>query len=190
VTEAAPQAQVIFDRFHVQRLAHDALDEVRRAEVREIKGTDEGRALKRTRLILHPWNLTTLESQKLAEVQRVNKPIYRAHMLKETLAAVLDGRQVNVAREKLREWIGWAERSRLDPFKRVARTIKDHFDGILAYVQTRLSNGRTEGMNGKIRTITRRSFGFHSASSLIGLVYLCCAGITLLPVLKFPKCFH
>jgi transposase len=192
VTEAAPQAQVIFDRFHVQRLAHDALDEVRRAQVREIKGTDEGRALKRTRFILHknPWNLTTIEAQKLAEVQRVNQPIYRAHMLKETLAAVLDRRQVNVAREKLREWIGWAERSRLDPFKKVARTIKDHFEGILAYVQTRLSNGRTEGMNGKIRTITRRSFGFHSASSLIGLVYLCCSGITLLPVLKFPKCFH
>ena len=57
VTEASPQAQQIIDRFHVQRLAHDALDEVRRAEVRENKGTEEGRAIKRTRFILHknPW---------------------------------------------------------------------------------------------------------------------------------------
>jgi transposase len=192
VTEAAPQAKVIFDRFHVQRLAHDAVDEVRRTEVRQRKGSDEGCALKRTRFLLHknPWNLTTIESQKLAEVQRVNKPIYRGYMLKETLAAILDGRQVNVAREKLQEWIGWAERSRLNPFKKVARTIKDHLEGILAYVQTRLSNGRTEGMNGKIRTITRRSFGFHSASSLINLIFLCCSGITLLPVQKFPALQH
>jgi hypothetical protein len=47
-----------------------------------------------------------------------------------------------------------------------------------------LSNGRTEGTNGKIRTITRRSYGFHSAENLIALIYLCCSGITLLPVLK------
>lgn len=192
VTEASPQAQVIFDRFHVQRLAHDALDEVRRAETRKIKGTEAGRDLKRTRFILHknPWNLTPIESQKLSMLQRVNQPIYRAYLLKESLAAVLDRRQVNVASAKLREWIGWAERSRLEPFKKLARTIKGHFDGIIAYVQTKLSNGRTEGMNGKIRTITRRSFGFHSSSSLIGLIFLCCSGLTLPPVQKFPPPFH
>lgn len=192
VTAAAPQVQVIFDRFHVQRMAHDALDEVRRAEVRERKGTEEGRVLKHMRFILHknPWNLTTLENQKLTEMQRVNQPIYRAYLLKETLAEILDGRQINVARAKLSEWIGWANRSRLEPFQKLARSVKAHFEGILAYVQTRFSNGRTEGMNGKIRTITRRSFGFHSASSLIGLIFLCCSGIALLPVQKFPASFH
>ena len=51
VTEASPRAQMIFDRFHVQRLAHEALDEVRRAEVRGTQGTEEGRAIKRTRFI-------------------------------------------------------------------------------------------------------------------------------------------
>jgi transposase len=192
VTEASPQAKIIFDRFHVQRLAHDALDEVRRAEVRESKGLEDGRALKRMRFILHknPWNLTPIESQRLSLLQQVNKPIYRAYMLKESLAAILDGRQVNVARDKLREWIGWAERSRLEPFKKLAGTIREHFEGIIAYVQTKLSNGRTEGMNGKIRTITRRSFGFHSASSLIALIFLCCSGISLLPVQKFPRSIH
>jgi len=192
VTEASPQAKIIFDRFHVQRLAHDALDEVRRAEVRENERTEDARALKRMRFILHknPWNLTPIESQRLSLLQQVNKPIYRAYMLKESLAAILDGRQVNVARDKLREWIGWAERSRLEPFKKLAGTIREHFEGIIAYVQTKLSNGRTEGMNGKIRTITRRSFGFHSASSLIALIFLCCSGISLLPVQKFPKSIH
>jgi transposase len=120
----------------------------------------------------------------------VNKPIYRAYMLKESLAAILDGRQVNVARDKLREWIGWAKRSRLAPFIKLADTINDHLEGIVAYVQLKLSNGRIEGTNGKIRTITRRSFGFHSASSLIALIFLCCSRISLMPVQKFPRSFH
>jgi transposase len=187
VKAAVPEVQMIFDRFHVQRLAHDALDEVRRAEVRASESIEQGRALKRTRFLLHknPWNLTNMENQKLTEVRRVNAPLYRAYLMKETLAEILDGRQVNVARVKLTEWISWAAHSHLKPFEKLARTVKDHFEGILAYVQTRLSNGRTEGMNGKIRTITRRSYGFHSADNLIALIYLCCSGITLLPVLKF-----
>jgi transposase len=188
VTEASSEAKIIFDRFHVQRLAHDAVDEVRRAEVRESRGTEQAKVLKRTRFILHknPWNLTNLEGEKLAQLQRTNKPIYRAYLLKEGLAGILDGLDVDVARVKLHDWIGWAARSRLEPFKKLARTVKQHFEGILAYIPLRLSNGRTEGMNGKIRTITRRSYGFHSASNLIALIFLCCSGISLLPVLKLP----
>ena len=182
VTEASPEARVIFDRFHVQRLAHDALDEVRREEVREADPEDR-RALKKTRFALHknPWNLSTLEAAKVAEVQKANQRLYRAYLLKVTLAAILDGRQVNVARQKLFEWIAWAARSRLEPFRKLARTVRRHLEGILAYVATGLSNGRTEGLNGKIRTITRRSYGFHSARSLIALIFLCCSGINLPP---------
>lgn len=190
VTEASPQATIIFDRFHVQRLAQQAVDEVRRTEVRESRGTEAAKLLKRTRFLLlkNPWNLTNLEGEKLAQLQHTNKPIYRAYMLKEGLAGILDGLDVDVARVKLRDWIGWAERSRLEPFKKLAYTVKEHFEGILAYIPLRLNNGRTEGMNGKIRTITRRSYGFHSASNLIALIFLCCSGISLLPVLKFtPK---
>jgi transposase len=187
VTEASPQATLIFDRFHVQRLAQQAVDEVRRAEVRESRGTEEAKVLKRTRFILlkNPWNLTNLEGQKLAELQRTNKPIYRAYMLKEGLAGILDGLDLESARVKLRDWTGWADRSRLEPFKKLARTVKEHFEGILAYIPLRLNNGRTEGMNGKIRTITRRSYGFHSATNLIALIFLCCSGISLLPVHKY-----
>jgi transposase len=183
VSEATPNARIIFDRFHVQRLAHDAIDEVRRDQVRALKGTDDAVALKHTRYALqkNPWNLSIDEKLKLATVQRTNKPLYRAYLLKETLAKVLDGAQVNVARRRLREWIAWAARSHLAPFQKLARTIRDHFDGIIAYVETGLSNGRVEGLNGKARTITRRAFGFHSAHSLIGMLFLCCSGLILRP---------
>jgi transposase len=188
VTEASLQAKIIFDRYHVQRLAQEAVDAVRRAEVRESRGTEEGKVLKRLRFLLlkNPWNLTNLEGQRIAELPRTNKPIYRAYMLKEGLAGILDGLDVDVARVKLGQWISWAKRSRLEPFKRLACTVKEHFEGILAYIPLRLNNGRTEGMNGKIRTITRRSYGFHSASNLIALIFLCCSGISLQPVLKVP----
>jgi transposase len=61
---------------------------------------------------------------------------------------------------------------------------------ILAYVQTRASNGRVEGLNGKARTITRRSYGFHSASALIAMLFLCCSGITASPFHARPNFTH
>ena len=191
VTEASPEARLIFDRFHVQRLAHDALDEVRRAEVREAIGKDK-KALKKTRWALqkNPWNLVGFEHEKLAGLQKVNGPIYRAYLLKESLLAVLDRRQINVARTKLEQWIDWARRSRLPAFVRLSRTIAKHRDGILAYVQTRASNGRVEGLNGKARTITRRAYGFHSASALIAMLFLCCAGVAVGPAHVKPGFTH
>jgi transposase len=185
VTEATPQARLIFDRFHVQRLAHDALDTVRRQQWRTAD-SEEKEAIKGTRFALqkNPWNLTDVEQGKLTDVQRTNRPLYRAYLLKETLAEILDGAQVNIARDKLLDWIAWANRAQLRPFRKVAGTIKKHIEGIVAYVATGLSSGRSEGLNGKIRTITRRSFGFHSATliALIALVTLCCGGINLFPV--------
>jgi transposase len=189
--EHAVNAEVTFDRFHVQRLAHDALDEVRRAEVRALEDPEDRRALKHSRFALqkNPWNLTAIERTKLVDVQRTNRTLYRAYLLKESLAAILDRRQRYVAEEKLREWISWATHSGIAPFARVARTVSAHFDGILAYVASGLSNGRSEGINGKARTITRRSFGFHSPWSLIGMLFLCCAGLHLTPARTFPR-FH
>jgi transposase len=63
---------------------------------------------------------------------------------------------------------------------------RDHIDGILAYVSTRLSNARAEAIIGTVRTITRRSFGFHSPYSVIGLITLCCSGLALAPVFHGP----
>lgn len=191
VTEASPQALLIFDRFHVQRLAHDALDEVRREEVRQASAAAKP-ALKKTRWALqkNPWNLDRIEQAKLTTVQRTNQRLYRAYLLKETLIAILDRRQVNVASTKLDEWLAWAQRSKLAPFVKLARTIKKHRKGILAYVQTRLNNGRVEGLNGKIRTITRRAFGFHSAVSLISMIFLCCGGIHAFPSHTVPFFNH
>ncbi|NVB37410.1 ISL3 family transposase [Pseudenhygromyxa sp. WMMC2535] len=191
VTEASPEATIIFDRFHVQRLASKAVDEVRRDEVREAE-VDDKKALKKTRwaLLKNPWNLTDFESRKLDQLQRTNQRIYRAYLLEEALAAVLDCRYIWLARSKLDEWLSWASRSRLRPFVKLARTIRQHREGILEYVRDRLNNGRVEGLNGKARTITRRSYGFHSAASLISMLFLCCGGIHAYPAHIYPFWTH
>jgi len=188
VTERAPQAEKIYDRFHVQRLASDAVDQVRRSEVRQVAGTEEAAALKQTRwaLLKRPWNMEQHEGEKLGEVQRTNKRLYRAYLLKESLARALDYRQPARAERHLDNWISWAARSRLRPFARVAKTIKRFKDGILGYVRTRLSNGLTEGLNNKTRLITRRAYGFHYARTLAAMIHLCCGGITLAPPLPEP----
>jgi len=188
ITEATPNALLIFDRFHVQRLAHVAVDEVRRAEVRAAAPADK-RGLKRTRWPLqkNPWNLTVAEHGKLVELQRTNRRIYRAYLLKEALLDILDHHDEGQAETKLEEWIRWARRSGLEPFFKLGATIKAHLAGVLAYVRTRLSNGRVEGLNGKSRTLTRRAFGFHAADSLIAMLKLCCGGIHLFPSFSYPK---
>ena len=183
VREFAPAAEIVFDRFHVQRLVHDALDEVRRSEVRVAVEARARRRLKNTRFALQrrPWNTTDADRTKLSELQRTNRRLYRAYLLKEGLAVVLDG-DAGPVETKLREWIRWARRSQLATFARAAATIRDRMYGVLAYCRTRLTNAAVEGLNGKIRTITRRSFGFHSASALISMLFLCCCGIRLRPL--------
>lgn len=192
VTECVPQAQLIFDRFHVQQLAHDAVDEVRRDEVRAATSDAARDQVKQTRwsTLKSFWNLSLFDSVRLSQLQRENKRLYRAYLLKEALVRILDCHHGWLAEQKLEQWIRWARRSRLAPFKRVAATIRAHAAGILAYVRSGLSNGRTEGLNGKARTLTRRAYGFHSAHGLIALLKLCCSGIHLRPVHHWPGSTH
>lgn len=188
VQDWLPQATVIFDRFHVQRLASDAVDEVRRSIVRELDDAEEASAIKGTRfaLLKNPWDLTRSESLKLSELQQKNQPLYRAYLLKETLARALDYLQPKRASSALKDWLAWASRSKLKPFVRVARTIRRHFDGVLAYVKSRLTNGLVEGINNKLRMIARRAFGFHTSNALIAMIFLTCGGLRLDPPLPEP----
>jgi transposase len=126
------------------------------------------------------------ERARLHEVQRTNRPLYRGYLLKETLADSLDYRQPARAEKALKSWIAWACRSRLQPFVRVARTLRAHFDGVLAYIRYRLTNGLAEGLNNKLRIISRRAYGFHSAEALIAMLFLNSGGIELSPRLPPP----
>lgn len=188
VRERLPLAQIVFDRFHVQQLVNEAVEETRRAEWQRLRAIDAAAAqsIKNTRwaLLKNPWNLTPAQEDRLATLQRTNSPLYRAYLLKESFASILDRRQPGVVKKHLESWLSWASRSRLPAFVRVAQTIRSHLDDIVAYVRWRLTNGLAEGLGNKARLATRRAYGYHSASAVIAMIMLCCSGLTLQPVTK------
>lgn len=160
-----------------------AVDQVRRDEwnAHERSHTPEGKWIKGTRwsLLKSPAKQTIDQLAKLGEVQQANRPLYRAFLLKEELRLLYHLDDPALAAAHLDAWLTWASRSRLEPFVKLARTIRRHRDGILAAIRLSLNNGRLEGLNSRIRLISHRSFGFHSAGPLIALVYLCCTGIVI-----------
>lgn len=184
VREHLPKAQIIFDRFHVQALVNAALDEVRRSQWREVRGTPAARTVKGLRwaLLKNPVTLSEAQQATLSCLQRVNVPIYRAFLLKEQFRDILDRRQINVVRELLLRWCAWACRSRLPAFVKVQRTIRQYLEEIVAYIRWRVTNGPTEGLNTKARLATRRAYGYHSADAVLAALNLMCSGIELDPV--------
>ena len=183
IRAAVPQAEICFDPFHVVRLGARATDQVRRDEwnAHERSHTPAGRWVKSTRwsLLKAPENQTIAQLATLWEVQQANRSLYRAFLLREELRLLYHLPDPALAPAHLDAWLAWASRSRLKPFVRLARTLREHRDGILAAIHLGLSNGRLEGLNSKIRLISHRAFGFHSPDPLIALVYLCCAAITV-----------
>jgi len=183
IRDAIPDAQIAFDPFHVIRLAQRAVDQVRRDEwnKHERSHTPTGRWIKGTRwsLLKAPDKQTIDQLALLGEVQQANRSLYRGFLLKEELRLLYQLEDPELAPAHLDAWLAWASRSKLEPFIKLARTIRHHRDGILNAIRLGLTNGRLEGLNSRIRLISHRSFGFHSATPLIALVHLCCAGITI-----------
>jgi transposase len=183
IRDAVPDAEICFDPFHVCRLASRATDQVRRDEwnAHDRSHTPAGKWVKGTRwsLLKAPERQTVDQLATLYEVQHANRALYRAFLLREELRLLYHLDDPRLAPAHLDAWLAWASRSRLTPFVRLARTLRAHRDGILAAIRLGLSNGRLEGLNSKIRLISHRSFGFHSADALIALVYLCCTGIVI-----------
>jgi transposase len=183
IREAVPQAEICFDPFHVVRLAARATDQVRRDEwnAHDRSHTATGRWVKHTRwsLLKAPERQTVGQLATLWEVQQANRRLYRAFLLREELRLLYHLDDPTLAPAHLDAWLAWASRSRLRPFVRLARTLHEHRDGILAAIRLGLSNGRLEGLNSKIRLISHRAFGFHSPDPLIALVYLCCSGLII-----------
>jgi transposase len=181
VAERAPQAVRCTDPFHVVQLATQALDEVRREvwnEARRQGNLALARELKGARFAVckNPEHLTNRQAAKLATIQKTNARLYRAYLLKEQLRQIY---RLPAAKAEalLDRWLAWARRCRLAAFIKLARTIIDQRDGILAAIRHGLSNARIEQINTQIRLIARRAYGFHSPDALIALAMLKLAGL-------------
>ena len=187
VREGLPGAEVCIDPFHVCQLAARAVDDVRRAEwnARGKSKTEGGKWVKGVRwsLLKAPERQSISQLATLGDVAQANRRLFRAFLLKEQLRLLYHLDDPRLAPEHLAAWLRWASRSKLKPFVKLARTIRRYREGILAAIRLGLSNGRLEGLNSKVRLISHRSFGFHSAAPLVALIYLCCGGLVVTPPL-------
>ena len=178
VAARSPGAVLCLDAFHVVAWATEALDQVRRAMIARLRAGghhDEATALKGSRwaLLKNPPNLTGHQRTTLAGIAQANGGHYRAYLLKEQLRAIFQAVALADARALLGGWIAWAQRCRLEPFVKLAKTIVL----ILNAVAHGLSNARSEATNTHLRLLTRRAYGYHSPEALIAMADLTRGGL-------------
>jgi transposase len=176
--EHCPTAVVSFDPFHVVALANEAMDQVRRAEVKHeasLKGVRWG-------TLKDASNWTIEQTHQMHWLQRSGLKTARAWRLKQRLRELFaQCSDIAEAEALLAHWINWATRCRLPPFKRLAATVKKNLKGILEHFRSGLNNGFAEAINGRVQAAKARAKGYGSDAHLITISYLVCAKLKHLP---------
>jgi transposase len=198
VTAYLPNALISYDRFHVVKLAGEAMDEVRTEEWK----TEQARVQealghltpKQRRSILwgmrrNPSGWSKTQTEAMHWLQRANLKTARAWRLKmalrEVFAKARSHNQAELAGADLKAWLSWARRSRLEPFKRLAKTLKDHFDSVVRGMLDHRSNAFVEAMNGLMQQAKRAARGFRTVANFIAIAYLRLGKLTHLPTSPF-----
>lgn len=170
VTQELPNAQITFDQFHVIAHASTAVDKTRRIEQR---GNPALKGMRWT-LLKDAFSLTPAAGAALHSLlhqPRLTRTA-RAWVYKKKLREILQRKQVNVVRESLKHWCTCVMRSKLDSMKDVAALVRSHLQGIVAWAQTRQTNGFLEAINGLFQAAKRRARGFTRMSTITTVVFL------------------
>ena len=180
--EHIPWAAITFDEFHVIQLVNKAVDEVRRQEVKAVP------QLKRSRYIWlkdqHDWSRKQLV--QFVDLRDLNLKTHRAFRIKESLREIFRTAETATDAEVLLDrWYSWARRCRLEPIKKVAKTLKDHWQGILNAFESKLTNGRVEAANSPIQAAKAKARGYGTTRHLITISYLVAGKLTQLPPSPF-----
>jgi transposase len=172
----APQAAILFDKFHIMSHLGDALDKVRKAEYARLSGRDR-RFIKGQKytLLSNRENLTLQGKQSLKLLLAANKRLNTAYLLKESFGQLWDYRSEPWARRFFENWRASLKWQRLTQYEKFAQMIDRHWDGIAAYCtpENKVSLGFVEGLNNKIRVIQRRAYGLRDEEYLRLKVLTC-----------------
>lgn len=184
--EHFPNAHLTFDRFHVMKLVNQAVDDVRR---KESKDRPE---LKKTRYI---WlknrsNLNVKQEARLHELQTANLLTAEAYRMKITLQDFYEQPNPKAARQFLSEWCEMVQESALDPMQKVAKTLRDHAEGILRWFTSGLANGLLEGINSLLQAAKSKARGYRTTRNLIAIAYLIAGKLTFNLTPLYPPATH
>jgi transposase len=194
VTEALPNAQISYDRFHVIAMANEAMDSVRQQEmksepevVKEALGDNDRKLLRSLTwgMRRNPKDWNAKQSTAMHWLQRSTLKSGRAWRLKMALRAVYANAAASndqdSASKELREWLNWARRCRLEPFVKLAKTLSERFDAVVRGMLDKRSNAYVEAMNGMLQQVKRAARGFRTASHFIAIAYLRMSKLKHLP---------
>ena len=168
-----PNATMVLDRFHIVKALNVAVDEVRKEQWR-IASDDQRTMLKGLRWILyrHSSTRSRKDTRSLKALDRGNHRIYRASRLKDEFEPFWEYRAPWAAKRFLKSWTTAALRSRLEPMRKFARMVRKHLCGILAFIDSRLTNAIPEGINRIIKIVKNRASGFCSLEPFSDLIFL------------------
>jgi transposase len=165
----APQAAILFDKFHIMRHLGEALDKIRKQEYARLSGKDKSfiKGQKYT-LLSHRRNLTLESKRALKKLLAANKRLNTAYLLRESFGQLWGYTSEAWARRFFENWRSSLKWQRLKPYEKFARMIDRHWDGIAAYCkpENKVSLGFVEGLNNKIRVIQRRAYGLRDEEYL------------------------
>jgi transposase len=179
ISDSFPHARITFDKFHLVKLVSEAVDEVRREEQKsrpELKGT-------RWMWTLNPQDLTEAQidvSDRL-HLPGMNLKTVRAYHLRLNFQEIFQSSGAEAV-TLLKAWYYWATHSQLPPMIRAAKTIRRHWDGVLRWFTTGLSNGVLENINGRIQAAKAKARGYRSIRNLIAMAYLIAGKLRLQPL--------
>jgi transposase len=164
-----PQATLVFDYFHVIQMATGAVDAVRRREREKFPELLKG---KRWLFLKGEDQLSEAEKAERARLCRGQLQTGKAWNHVDALRDIMKQKEVAAAEQDLKWWCGWVGRSRIPEMKKVAQSVRHHWDGIVAYLKTRVTNGAAEALNGIIQTVKRKSRGFRTFRYFRIMIYL------------------
>lgn len=168
IEQWAPNCRIVYDKFHIMQHANEAIDEVRRAEFFR-KGKQLRELVKGKRwLLLSRWvNLSECKRQELNQLFALNRKVFKAYLLKESLDRLWTYHYEGAMLNYLQRWIDQLRWQRLEPFRKLAEMLLDHLDGILNYCRTKVPLGVVEAVNGNLKALLRRGRGYKNLRYLL-----------------------
>lgn len=165
-----PNATITFDKFHILKIINGAVDQVRREEILSQPILTNARYV----LLKNEQNLTKNQRQKLEELQlsKLNLKSIRALHIRENFQEIYKASTDEDFETLLKKWYFWATHSRLDPVIKAAKTIKKHWDGVVAWKKSQISNGILEGLNSIVQAAKAKARGFRTFRYFRVVVFL------------------
>ena len=176
----APQAEIVFDKFHIAKHLNEAVDKVRRSEHKELKASGDERLTGTRQLwLFHPENIHPSRQAEFEQLRDQQLKTCRAWGIKDYFRWFWTATTADSAREFFADWYAWAIRSRLDPIKKVAVMLKKRLTNILSWFQHPISNATAEGFNSRIQAIKSNARGFRNFDNYKTRILFFCGKLPL-----------